>query len=172
MTEKRKLALSGERLVIVVLLVALTFTLAGFAIASAAPTAMPAANGIVRFCRANSNGNARIVPPSEACGTTERKVQMRSYDPIAVEYDGEGGHDDVLDTAGSHLTGVTHLGTGEYQVAFNKNVSQCVPTVSVTGFTNHIAATSSGDNPNEVRVFTYTLNNTASDTAFDLVVIC
>ena len=50
MTEKKKFAVSGERLVIVGLLVALTFTLAGFAIASAATT-MPAANGIVRFCR-------------------------------------------------------------------------------------------------------------------------
>ena len=171
MTEKKKFALSGERLVIVVLVVALTFTLAGFAIAAAAPTAMPAANGIVRFCRANSNGNARIVTPSEACATSERKVQMRSYDPIALEYDGEFEFV-ITKNVGSHLVGVTHAGEGQYVVAFNKDVSRCVPTVSVTGHSNHIVVTTPGAEDDEIRIYSYNLANTADDTNWDLEVTC
>ena len=171
MTEKKKFAISGERLVILGLVVALTFTLAGFAIAAAAPTNMPAANGIVRFCRNNSSGNARIVTPSTACPTSERKVQMRSYDPIALEYDGEF-QDIITKNVGSHLVGVTHAGEGQYVVEFNKDVSRCVPTVSVTGHSNHIAVTTPGVEDDEISIFTYNLANTADDTNWDLTVTC
>jgi hypothetical protein len=171
MTEKKKFALSGERIAIVGLLVALTFTLAGFAIASAATT-MPAANGIVRFCRLNSNGNARIVTPSTACASTERKVQMRSYDPIAVEFDASSGTVFSSKNIGGHATSITRHAVGSYIVAFDRDVSHCVPTTSVIGFSDRIAVSTVGENADEIRIFTFDLANAASDTAVDLAVTC
>ena len=175
MTEKKKFTLSGERIVIMGLIVALTFTLAGFAVASAANPKMPAGNGLVRFCRNLSGGGAaRIVELDTACAAGEQKVQMKTSDPIGVEFDGEGGFDLMTHNLGQHVTSVSHPAVGQYVVNVNKNVSNCLSTVSPAGFNNHYAVTSTGVDANSVRVFTYNLDNTqtAADTGFAIAITC
>ncbi len=172
MAEKRKFKVSAERLVIFGLLIVLTFTVAGFAIASAA-TKIPAGNGLVRFCRNNTNGNARIVLPSVACATTEQKVQMRSYDPIGVRFNGSTS----TFLVNHHATNLTRLSAGVYQLTFDRDITGCVATAAAYAMDDDavgvLVAGAGGVGSNQLKMTTETTStNTLEDTTVSLSLDC
>ena len=110
---------SRHRVIVVGLLSASAFTILGFTVAAAT---IPAADGTVTFCYAKSGGAAHIIDPSvRSCKSTERSVNIRTYDPIYANVAAIG-------TLGSnkHTTGVVHTaGSGIYKVSFDRSVNTC-----------------------------------------------
>ena len=80
--------------------------------------------------------------------------------------------DDGLTTSYKGLTGNQHLGTGEYQIDFNRNISKCAYTATASsGSSDDISTYNSG--PQSVKVIALTNDGSAYDDApFHLVVNC
>ncbi len=86
----------------------------------------------------------------------------------------------VVRRSGSASITATKLGTGVYEVTFNKDVSGCA-YVATIGDAGHVAPSPGqitvagdvdGDNPNDVQVQTFDKTGTSADSGFHLYVSC
>jgi hypothetical protein len=145
--------------------------LAGRARTAMAPTAVAVATLLLATAAATAATASAVAAPGTArhvsgAGTPRPAVIGNRYAVVAA--------DGTL-TAGGNVTGVTHLNTGQYEVAFTTNVSHCAyvaTTVNASSQALQVFTAGGHLSADDVYVETKNQGGGLTDGPFNLVVDC
>jgi len=163
-TEARK-TIWRQKIAIFGLVIALVFTLAGLAIASAT---VSNSDGTVNGCYKNKKGQLRVAMTPCVAGK-ETPIQIGGETPMFARVAANGT---LL--GGKHVISASHSSTGIYDVTFDRDISACAYSANGPDFAPYFANVSAlKHSSNQVEVLQEQINNSGFlDGTIQVTVTC